>query len=150
MEPEGSFPCSQEPTTGPYPEPYQPTPPTSSVRSILTFSHLYLSLPNSLFLSGIPTNTLHAFPYSRMRAKCLADSIVLQMIALIIFGDECKFFSSYYVGPVGSKYFSHGSVLKHPESAFSLCGKHQVSNTYKTTAQLYLCILYSFRDDALA
>jgi hypothetical protein len=26
MEPEGSIPCSQKPSTGPYPEPYQSTP----------------------------------------------------------------------------------------------------------------------------
>jgi hypothetical protein len=33
MEPDGSIPCSQEPSTGPYPEPYQSNPlhPTVSL-----------------------------------------------------------------------------------------------------------------------
>jgi hypothetical protein len=42
MEPESSLPCSQEPSTGPYPEPDQ---------SILILnSHLRLGLPSGLFV----------------------------------------------------------------------------------------------------
>jgi len=47
MEPEGSFPYSQYPATGSYPEPDEcnPHPPTVSLRSILIlFSNLYLGL----------------------------------------------------------------------------------------------------------
>jgi hypothetical protein len=90
---------------------------------------------------------------------CVLHALPIQSFSnwsLIIFGDGCQFFfmkfspTSYYVGHVRSKYFSHDSVLKHPQSEFSLCGKHQVSNTYKTTAPLYLCMLYPLRDDVLA
>jgi hypothetical protein len=61
-EPEGSSQCSQEPSTGPYPEtdwssPYHPI----SLRSILMSIHLRLGLPSGLFPSGFPTNILYAF-----------------------------------------------------------------------------------------
>jgi hypothetical protein len=62
-EPEGSSPCSQEPSTGPYPEPVQSSPSHSiSPRSILILStHIRLGLPSGLFPSGFLTNILHAF-----------------------------------------------------------------------------------------
>jgi hypothetical protein len=54
MEPEGSIPCSQEPSTSPYPEPYPSTPSHPiSLRSILMLStHLRWSLDSSV---GIAT-----------------------------------------------------------------------------------------------
>jgi hypothetical protein len=54
MEPEGSLPCSQEPSTGPCPEPDQSDlyHPILSLRSMLILSsHLRLGLSNGLFPS---------------------------------------------------------------------------------------------------
>jgi hypothetical protein len=62
MEPEGSIPCSQEPSTGPYPEPYQSNP----LHPIL---HLRLGFLSGLFPSGFNNNILHAFLFSHIRAR---------------------------------------------------------------------------------
>jgi hypothetical protein len=59
MENEGSLPCSQEPSTGPYSE----SPNHSSLKSILLLStHLRLGIPSGLFPSGFPPFMLHALP----------------------------------------------------------------------------------------
>jgi len=59
MEPEGSLPHSQVPTTCPYPVPHQPSPypphPTTWRSILLLSSYLLLSLPSYLFPSGLPT-----------------------------------------------------------------------------------------------
>jgi hypothetical protein len=63
MEPDGSSPCSQEPSIGPYPEPDRSSP--SHLRSILILStHLRLGLPSRLFPSCSPTNIVYAFLFS--------------------------------------------------------------------------------------
>jgi hypothetical protein len=65
MVPEGYLPCSQEPSTGPYPEP----DPSSSYHPILSkfnlniIPHLRLGLPSGLFPSGFATKIPYAFPF---------------------------------------------------------------------------------------
>jgi hypothetical protein len=60
-EPEGSSPCSQEPSTGPYPEPDRSSP-HNLVRSTLILStHLRLGLHSALIPSGFPTNILYTY-----------------------------------------------------------------------------------------
>jgi hypothetical protein len=59
MEPEGSLPCSQEPSTGPYPEPDKSSSYHPILRSILILSsNLRLGLPSDLFPSDffLPKN----------------------------------------------------------------------------------------------
>jgi hypothetical protein len=85
---EGSIPCSQEPSTGPYPQPYQSHP--ISLRSVIILStHLRLGLHSGFFPSGFPINILYTF-VSLIRATCTAHLILLDLIILIILGEEYK------------------------------------------------------------
>jgi hypothetical protein len=61
MEPEGSLPYSQDPSTGPHPEPDQSSPYHPILRSILILSiHLRLGLPSGLFPSFTPISYMHS------------------------------------------------------------------------------------------
>jgi hypothetical protein len=67
MEPEDSVLWSEEPATGPYPEPDKssPLPRTISLRSMLIlFSHLHVGLFNCLVASGFPIRTLYKLIFS--------------------------------------------------------------------------------------
>jgi hypothetical protein len=65
------------------------------LRSISIIStHLRHVLPSGLFPSGFPTNILHAFLVFPIRATCHAHVTPLELIILIMFGEEYKLWSS--------------------------------------------------------
>jgi hypothetical protein len=71
-----SLPCSQEPSTGPSPEPDKSNPSHPvSLRSILILpTHLRLGLPSGLLPSGFPTNIV----YDYIIKLCWQEAEVIQ------------------------------------------------------------------------
>ena len=91
MEPEGSLPHSQVPTTCPYPKPARSGPyphiPFPEDTSLILSSHQRLDLPSALFPPGLHTKTQYTPRLSPIRAKCLPNFILLDFASLSIFGE---------------------------------------------------------------
>ena len=150
MEPEGSLPQSQVPTTCPYPEPDQPIPFTTS--HFLTI-HLNIFLPSTpgLFPSGFPTKIVYATGLSPVRATFLVHLILLDLITRIIFGEVYRSLSpslySFLHSNLTSCFLGTNSFLSALFSytlslRFSLSLSDQDSHPYKTTGKIIvLCIL---------
>jgi hypothetical protein len=92
MEPEGSLLRSQEPFTGSYPEPDRSNPYHPILSKIyFNIAHPPTSWPSQWSLpSEFPTNILYEFLCSPIRATCPAYRILLELIILIILGEEYK------------------------------------------------------------
>jgi hypothetical protein len=72
-----SLPCSQEPATGPFPDPDEFNPPLTpcSVRSINIFSHLRQGLPCVFYHSSFSTK-MYAFHHARYMPLLISSHLI--------------------------------------------------------------------------
>jgi hypothetical protein len=90
------------------------------LRSILIlYSHLLLGLPNGLFPSGFPTNTLCTPLPSSIHATCLAHLIILDFISRKTLGEQYRSLSfslcNFLYSPVTPSLLGPKILLKHPQ-----------------------------------
>jgi hypothetical protein len=101
--------------------------PVHTIQSYLTCililsAHLRFGLPSGLFPSGFPTNILNTFLFGPLKATCPAYLILLDLIILIILGEEYTIMqfspTSRHSISLRSKYSPRHPVLENPQSMF--------------------------------
>jgi hypothetical protein len=97
--------------------------------------HLRLGIPSGLFPSGFSTNNLDTFLFYPIRATYPAHLIFLDLIILIILGEEHKLCSCSLCS------------LLHPPLTPSLFGPNVVLSTlYSNTISILVCTFLNVRD----
>jgi hypothetical protein len=122
MELEGSLPCSQEPSTGPYPEPDQSNPYHPILSLLIFFTHLRIGLPSGLFLLAfLSVSYMHSSsPPFVLHVVSISSS--LTWIIIIVLWEEYKLWiSSIKSHPIYLKI--HPNIILPPyiHSSFLVC-----------------------------
>jgi hypothetical protein len=132
MEPKISLSHAQKLYTCPYPEldsPVHTTPSYLSKIHLDSSTHPRLGLSELIFPSGLPINNLYALVSFSIRATCLFHYIHLDLIILIILGEEYQSWSSLLC------------IFLHPPVTSPLFGPNILLSTYSTYVHiLYACI----------
>jgi hypothetical protein len=147
MEANGSLPRSQEPIPCPdlsHINPVHAPLPTFWNYILILSSHLRLGLPNGLFPSGLPINTLYTPLLSPICATWPTHFILLDLITWIISGEEYRSLSSSSYSILypltTSPFLGPNSFLSmlflHTLSLLSSLLSNHVSHPQKTTDKI--------------
>jgi hypothetical protein len=147
-ESEGSSPCSQEPATGPYPEPNEstsPPPPQPIIlkSNLIPTSHLCPELSHR--------NPVHSLLFHMCHMPCPLHSP--DLICLLIFGEEYKLWTytlcNFLHSPVISSLLGPNILLRtlfsNTLSLYSSPNvRDQVSHPHKTTGRIMVLYVLNF------
>jgi hypothetical protein len=141
MEPEGSLPCSQEPSAGPYPDLDQFSPYYLSKINNNIIHSPRLHRPSDLFPSGFPSNILYAFIFAPIRATYRAHLILLGIRILIILGKEHKLMKLLIMqfSPISCNFIFHRS--KYEGELISLW-LYKENNKLRDWEKMYLLYIF--------
>jgi hypothetical protein len=163
MEPESSSPYTQVPATVPILSQLHPVPTTTSSFLKINLNiipHLRLGLPNGLFHSSFPTNTLCTALSSQIHTTCPAHLIRLDSTTRTILSKEyrsfnsslCSFLHSHITSSILGPSTTLNTLFSNTLSLrYSLNVSEQVSYPYKTTSKIIIpyILIFKFLDSNL-